>query len=345
MILLSEMYFGNSLLSYIIAFVIIFFGFFIGKSFNWLINNFVLKLVKKTETRLDDIIFEKLESHFSYIVIFFGLKLGLKQLILPQQIDFISNQLLFILITITISHAISRFFDALIEEYLVPLTEKSKNQVEFLPILRKSLSFSIWIIAIILIMNNAGYNVTSLLAGLGLGGLAFAMASKDYISNIFGGMTIFMDKTFKIKDRIRIGKFDGNIKEIGIRSTKLKTFDGTIVTIPNSQFTESMVENVSQAPSKKVIINLGITYETPLKKIEKLQKILPKITEENDNTKDDVIISLNHFGDFSLNIYFAFYIKNSSDYFKTVNEIHMEILKQFTKEKIDFAYPTQKMIK
>ncbi len=342
----STIYLGNSIQSYTIAFGIIFLGVFLGKSFNWLTKNILSKLVQKSKTRLDDIILEKLEKHLANILILFGIKIGLAQLILTEQVTILADQIIFILMTLIVAHGISRFLDALIEEYFVPLTEKSTNsETQFLPVIRKALNFAIWIIATILIINHAGYNVTSLLAGLGLGGLAFAMASKDYISNIFGGMTIFMDKTFKIKDKIKIGNYNGKVQEIGLRSTKLKTKEGTIITIPNSKFTGSMVENVSKAPAKKVSINLGITYETPLKKIEKAQKILLKIALDNQFVKNDSIVSFNHFGDSALNILFVIYVKKTANYFETMNDIHFEILKKFTKEQIEFAYPTQKIVK
>ena len=133
---------------------------------------------------------------------------------------------------------------------------------QLLPVVRKGLRATIWILGILVALNNAGYNVGALLAGLGIGGLALAMAAKDTVANIFGGVTIFTDKPFKINERIKLGGFDGTITEIGIRSTRLKTLEGRVVTIPNAKFTGGMVENVSMEPSRKVVLNLGLVYDT-----------------------------------------------------------------------------------
>ncbi|MBN1783703.1 MAG: mechanosensitive ion channel family protein [Alphaproteobacteria bacterium] len=342
--ILSTIYFGNTVQNYAIAFGLIFIGLFLARSITWFAKNILLRLAQKSETRLDDIIVERLENPFASIVMLMGFELGLSQLVLPQAITFWADQIIFILMTFIVAQGVSGLINALTEEYFS--TEKvSASSMQVVPVLRKALHFFIWTIAVIMMINHAGYNVTSLLAGLGLGGLAFAMASKDYISNIFGGVTVFTDKTFKIKDRVRIGAYDGTIEEIGLRSTQLKTLDGTIVTIPNSQFTGSMVENVSKETARKIKINLGIVYETPIKKIEKIQKILEKMAKDNPDVKDDVIVSLNQFGDFALNILFIFYVKKGADILKTINDIHIEILKQFEKEKIEFAYPTRRVIK
>jgi len=153
--------------------------------------------------------------------------------------------------------------DALFEEYLVPLAEKTETTLDdqLLHVVRKLLRFVIWALGVIIGLNNAGYNVGALLAGLGIGGLALAMAAKDTVSNIFGGFTIFTDKPFQIGDRIRIDGFDGTVEEIGMRSTRLRTLAGTLVTIPNSRFSDSSVECVSAEPSRKVVATLGLTYD------------------------------------------------------------------------------------
>lgn len=106
----------------------------------------------------------------------------------------------------------------------------------------------------IVALNNAGYDVGALIAGLGIGGLALAMAARDTVSNVFGGFTIFTDRPFTLNDRIKVSGFDGTVDEIGIRSTRLRTLAGTLVTIPNSTFSESAVENVSAEPSRKVVM-------------------------------------------------------------------------------------------
>ena len=167
------------------------------------------------------------------------------------------------------------------------------------------------------------------------------MAAKDTVSNVFGGFTIFTDKPFKIKDRIKIGGFDGTVSEIGIRSTRLTTLEGRVVTIPNAKFADSMVENVSLEPNRKVVLNLGLTYDTSAENMKLAMKLLKDIIDSNNDTEDNCLISFNSFGDFSLGILFIYYIRKNSDILNTQTDINIEILKQFNENKLEFAFPTQ----
>lgn len=160
-------------------------------------------------------------------------------------------------------------------------------------------------------LNNAGYDVAALLAGLGIGGLAMAMAAKDTVANIFGGFTIFTDQPFRVGDRIKAAGYDGEVQEIGVRSTRLKTLEGRIVTIPNSQIADSPVENVSCEPSRKVTLNLGLTYDTTPEGMAKAMVILDEINAEHPNTEDNAKVFFNAFGDFAMNIQYIYYITKS----------------------------------
>lgn len=251
---------------------------------------------------------------------------------------------IWVLITINIAWLITRLFDSLFEEYIVPLADKTAGDLDdqLLPVVRKGVKILIWTLAIIIALDNAGYNIGALLAGLGIGGLLIAMAAKDTVGNIFGGITIYTDKPFKIKDRIRVLGFDGTVSEIGIRSTKIKTLSGTQVTIPNSTFSESAVENVSREPNRKITLNIGLTYDTSPDKMKKAQEILKNISiKHKEMITDNYLISFTTFGDFSLGILFIYYIKKSADILKTQNSINLDILTQYNKNKINMAFPTQ----
>ena len=167
------------------------------------------------------------------------------------------------------------------------------------------------------------------------------MAAKDTIANIFGGFMIFMDKPFKLKDRIKIVGVDGTVKEIGLRSTRIQTLEGRLVTIPNMKFTENPVENVSAEPHRKVVLNLGLTYDTTPKKMELALKTLKSIAKKNKNIDEKILLSFNGFGDFAMNILFIYYIKKSSDILETQTKMNTAILTEFNKNKLEFAFPSQ----
>jgi MscS family membrane protein len=199
----------------------------------------------------------------------------------------------------------------------------------------------VWSVGTIVALNNAGYDVGALIAGLGIGGLALAMAAKDTVSNVFGGFTVFTDRPFVVNDRVRVAGYDGTIKEVGVRSTRLQTLEGRIVTIPNSTFSDSPVENVSLEPSRKVIVDLGLTYDTSPEGMRRAMEILQEITADSEGVEDNVITAFTAFGDSAMTIKLIYYIAKSADILATQSEVNMQILERFSAEKLEFAYPTQ----
>jgi MscS family membrane protein len=303
----------------------------------------VKKATKRTKSKIDDIIVDMLEEPIVLGMTIFGLWYGFRQLVFPESINSWVNTVYHVMIAFTVTWLIARLVDSIIKEYLVPLAEKTESTMDdqMIPVIRKGLRSVIWILGILVALNNAGYNVGALLAGLGIGGLALAMAAKDTVANVFGGITIFTDKPFKINDRVKLNGFDGMITEIGIRSTRLKTLEGRIVTIPNSKFTDGMVENVSVEPSRKVVLNLGLVYDTSSEQLEKAMEILKEIGTGNPSTEDDVLVGFNDFGASALGILFIYYIRKDADIIATQSSINLAIKRKFEEHKLEMAFPTQ----
>ena len=166
---------------------------------------------------------------------------------------------------------------SILEYMMTRLTEKTKSTFDdsLVPVVRKVLRVIITIaIALFIAQTVFQWDMPALLAGLGIGGLAFALAAKDMLANLFGSVTIFSDRPFKRGERVKIGGFDGVIEDIGFRSTKLRTLAGHLVTLPNSVVVNEGVENISQRPSIKRVLNVTITYDTPPEKVELAVNIL-----------------------------------------------------------------------
>lgn len=339
----SKEFYYNTIGEWAIALLILLGSFVIAKLIYWIFGNIVKVASRKTKTKIDDIIVDMLEEPIILGLTIFGLWYGFRQLVFPESINDWVNTVYMVMVAITITWLIARLMDAIIKEYLVPLTEKTESTMDdqMIPVIRKGLRAVIWILGIIVALNNAGYNVGALLAGMGIGGLAMAMAAKDTVANIFGGITIFTDKPFKINDRVKLNGFDGNITEIGIRSTRLKTLAGRIVTIPNSKFTDGMVENVTVEPSRKVALNLGLVYETPAAKMEEALELLKEIASQNSSLEENTVIGFNNFGDFSLGILFIYYIKSGENIIATQSAINLEIMRKFEAHGLEMAFPTQ----
>ena len=339
----TQTYYGNTLQSWLTALVIMMLSVMLGKFLYWFFSKFIRRLTSKSETKLDDIIVNMIEEPIVFMVVVLGFWVALRTLTLPESFVFAIDSGYQVIIALLVGWLLTRLFDALYQQYLIPLTENSQTDLDdqLAPIISKGIKMIIWAMAIIIGLNNAGYDVAGLIAGLGIGGLALAMASKDTVSNIFGGFTIFTDKPFTINDRIKVAGFDGNVIEIGIRSTRLRTLDGRVVTIPNAKFADAPVENVTWEPSRKVKVDLGLTYDTSPEKMKMAMSILEEINKKSENTEDDCIISFNAFGDFSMNIMFIYYIRKDASIAGTQTEINMEVLQRFNDEKLEFAFPTQ----
>lgn len=341
---LEKQFYWNTVGEWLIALAIILGSVLLGRVVFWVLSNIVKKLTAKTKTNIDDIIIDMIEEPIAFAVSILGIWYGLDSLNLPDAGHIWINRIYYLLIIFNIAWLINRVLDALIEEYLVPIIEKSESDLDdqLLPILRKGIHAAVWIMAVIIGLNNAGYDVGALIAGLGIGGLAFALAAQDTVANFFGGVTIFVDKPFTVNDWIIIEGHEGIVEEVGIRSTRIRTFPGRLITIPNKVFAESAIENVSVEPSRRVILTLGLTYDTTEERIQEALDILKAVHEDKrEHLEEKVLTLFDSFGDFSLNVKFIYYIKKGEDVFNLNSEINLEILKRFNAAGLDFAFPTQ----
>lgn len=344
---LNKDFYGNTIQDWAISFGIILSALIIGKILYWIIGKFVKKAAAKTKSGLDDLLVDKLEEPVVYGLIIIGFYWGFQRLSFGQSIDGFFNHVFIIIIALNVTWLFVRVVDSLIEEYVMPIVSRSESDLDdqLMPVIRKTVKAAMWALGIIIGLNNAGFDVAALIAGLGIGGLALALAAQDTVKNIFGGIMVFIDKPFKITDRIKVNGWDGTVEEIGVRSTRIRTLEGRLVTMPNGQFSDNAVENVTREPSRKVVINLGLTYETSPDNMEKAIQMLKDTAAKNDGVDKDVSVGFNTWGDFAMGILFIYYIKSQSDILETQTEINMQILRQFNEAGLEFAYPTQTIYK
>lgn len=335
--------FGNPLIDWAITGVLIVASVIGAKILYWVMSNILRKAFKKTKNQLDDLLLDRLESPMAYFLGTFGIWKSIDWLTLTEIAEGRVDKVFYLVTVIFVAWALSRVVEALIKTYLSPIVEKSDSDLDdqILPLLTKTLKIVIWSMAIVIGLNNAGYDVGAIVAGLGIGGLALALAAQDSVKNLFGGFTIFTDKPFKIKDRVKVAGFDGNIEEIGIRSTRLRTLEGRMVTIPNSKFADSAIENVTSEPNRKVVLNLGLTYDTDELGVQKAIDIARSIVEGHEETDPAVAVGFNAFNDSALNVIVVYRIVSGGDILGTQTTINLEILKQFNAAKLEFAFPTQ----
>ena len=345
---LDYLFLENTVKNWAIALGIILGTFIATKLFYWFIANFIKKLTAKTKTNLDDVLIEKLEKPIRYSILIFGYWVAIHYLKISNSalLSFLEG-IASLSLVLTLTSTASKVFDALVTEVVLPLIEKTEGGADnyILPVLSKAVKGIIWTFGIIIGLDNIGFDITAMIAGLGIGGLALALAAQDSVKNIFAGIMIFVDKPFKVKERIQIQGYDGTVEEVGLRSTRIRTLDGRIVTIPNSTFTDNSVVNVTSQPSLKIVLNLGLTYDTDEDGMQKGVDILTQIVADHSTIlESDCSAGFKDFGDFSLGILFVYYIKPDAHWLDSQNTICKEVLKRFNAAGLDFAFPTQTLL-
>ena len=223
--------------------------------------------------------------------------------------------------------------DSTIDDVLVPLVGKTLRL------------FIITLGGIIIIQNLTGVEIGPLLASLGIGGVAVALAAKDSIANFFGTLTVLFDKPFQVGDRIVLENYDGVVENVGFRSTRIRLLSGHLVTIPNEKVINSGLENIGKRPFIRWLTNIGITYDTPPDKIEKAVEIIESILENHEGLNPDLPprVYFNGFNDWSLNIMVIvwYHPPNYWDLQSWIQRTCLEITRQFHAHDIDFAFPSQ----
>ena len=237
---------------------------------------------------------------------------------------------------------------SLVDLQLKRWTKKSDGTINDLlvPLVNKTLRALIIVLGgVIILQNMTGIEIGPLLASLGIGGIAVALAAKDSIANFFGTLTIVFDKPFKPGERILIDGHDGTVESVGFRSTRIRTLTGHLLTIPNEKVTNSSIENIGRRPNIRWLANIGITYDTPPEKIEQAVAIIKEILHNHEGMREDAPprVYFNNFNDWSLNIMVVAWY-HPADYWAYMDWLEktcLEIMRRFARAGINFAFPSQ----
>lgn len=338
--MLTKTFYGNTVLDWIYASLIIITAVVLGRALYWLIGKTIKRLAAKTRTRLDDILVDMLEEPIVFAVIICGIWYGLRVLTLADATRGIVDKAVDALLILNVAWLITRVFDALIKEYLIPFAQKTKSDLDdhLVPIISKGIKVSVWTIALIMAMDNAGYDVFSIMAGLGIGGLAFALAAQDTVGNFFGSIAIFLDKPFKVGDRIQVRGFDGVVTAVGLRSTRIRTrYEGRIVTIPNQLVAKDDVVNVESEHGRQVFSVYRLTPDMNDEQITGAMELLKKIARSDEDTQEKVVSGFFAITEYSRDIMLLYWVKPDASNLQTRTRINLEIVRQFKENNIELV--------
>ncbi len=334
---------NNTLQAYSYALIAFFISYIILKFFRYSILTRLEKLAKKTNTEIDDVLISAIKGLHGFFYFLLSLFIAIQQLVVPQILTKVILYLLNILIVYYIASGISLFITKTTSK-IVKKKEK-EDQIDDIPsieLIGKASKAILWLFATVLLLSNLGYDVSTLIAGLGISGIAIAFALQNILSDIFASFSIHFDKPFQKGDYIVIGTDSGTVEKIGIKSTRIKTLQGQELVVSNKELTTTRVNNYKKMEKRRIVFNIGVTYDTSSTKLEKIPNLVTNIIKNQKLAEPDRV-HFNNFGDFSLGFEIVYYMLDSdyTVYMDTQEKINLDIKKAFEKEKIEMAFPTQ----
>jgi small-conductance mechanosensitive channel len=311
-----------------------------------IIKNRFVRLIRESKTDLDDLTLPFIQGTRWFTFLGLGIYLGCLFLTLPTEIQMWINRGFRILLTIQvgfwgmglISFYIERQVDAKLEED----QGADATTLDALGLLGK---IALWVILTLVILDNLDVEISSLVASLGIGGIAVALAVQNILGDLFSSLTITLDKPFVIGDFIVIDDFEGDVEDIGLKSTRIRSLSGEELIFSNTDLLNSRIRNYKHLEKRRISFSFGITYGTPVEKI----KTIPEIVMEIITPMELIEFERVHFrelGDSSLNFNVVYYVLHHeySTALDIQQEINLALYERFNKEGIEFAFPTQTVI-
>ena len=332
---------GNSLLEYLYALGVFLILVLVLKLFMLYLVKKLQKVAEKTSTDLDDTligIVESLKPPFYYFLSFYLATYSIK---ISDLFKNITEGILTILIVYQIVITSQILIDYVLGKKFKGKEDNLETQAA-IDTIGKITKFVLWVLGIMLVLSNLGVDVTSLIAGLGIGGVAIAFALKEILADLFSSFAIYFDKPFKIGDSIQVGNDRGTVIKIGIMTTRLKTPQGEELVMSNRELVSSRIQNFKKLKERRGLFSFGVAYETPVNLLRNIPNDIKQIISSIEGVRFDRA-HFNRFDESALNFDVVYYVE-SSDYVKYANtqqEINLKILEKFEEKGIEMAYPTR----
>lgn len=340
--MLEKELWGNTLESWGISILIIVGTVLVVKLLSYLSKKYLKPFVTRTSNRLDDVAYYSMDSPILFAIMLLGIWISIHRLVYPDNFVNVVDSAYGILIVLDITWIFARLSGSLLQVYWGHHADGQANKM--LPIVKRTILVLVWIIGLVMALSNVGVNISALLGTLGIGGIAFALAAQDTVKNVFGAFTILTDKPFTIGDTIHIDNYEGTVVDVGVRSTKIRDYDGRIITLPNYKVTDASIINISTEPMRRVVMKVGLTYDTTPEKMKEALDILraiPRRVENASSNPSDAIANFSDYTDSALVITFMYYIVKQGNVLKVPSDVNMEILSSFNKAGLEFAFPTR----
>jgi MscS family membrane protein len=335
----------NTFGQYLLSFCLLLATFVVRKIFLLIFAKRLRAWTEKSKFTYDVNVVRAFEGPFAALIFLIGIFAAIRVLTLDAPLQaFIINAFEVGLLAILFWAGL-RLIDV-VGVILTDIAEKRRLGIyHFIPLIRKTARVFFVIIGSILIIQNLGYSVGSLLAGLGIGGLAIALAAQESLGNFFGSISIAADRTFKVGDWIVVGdRVDGTVEEIGLRSTKVRTWSRTLLTIPNKLIANEVVENWSKMPNRRVRQVVGVSYSTTRENMDGLVKDIEQLLRNNPEVDQKfIMVRFTDFGESSLDILVYYFTRpiGWAEHLRVRQEMNLAIMGLVEQRQTSIAFPTR----
>lgn len=336
---LEAVYFGNTVLQYIEAIGIFAVAFLVFGLLQKVVINRLEKLAERSKTTIDDAAIKVVKSIKPGFYAFIALFLGYQRLVFPEIVDTVFGGALIVWIAYQVVVALQILVDYVLSRWKSEDDVATSAAYDFLGSIVKVL---LWIFAFIFVLSNFGINITTLIAGLGIGGIAIAFALQKILGDLFSSFAIYFDKPFVVGDTIQVGSFMGTVQKIGIKTTRIRSLQGEEIIVSNQKLTSEDVQNYGRMEERRTVFQFGVLYETPVEKLREIPGMVREIFENIENTRLDRV----HFrtlGDSAL-IFEVTYFALRPDFELALDiqqDINLTLMERCKEKGIEFAYPTQ----
>jgi small-conductance mechanosensitive channel len=330
---------GNTVYDYLLAVGIFVLLAVVFKGVQWIAIRSVEGVTKRTKTEWDDAvvtIIKTIKPPFYWYVSFY---VAIQYL----NVEGVAKKIVSFILVAWFVYQVIVGIRILIDFYVQQRLSKTDKGAQAATHLIHSLaSITLWVVGILFLMQNFGVNVTSLIAGLGIGGIAIALAAQNVLADLFSSLAIYFDKPFVPGDFVEVGTSKGIVQKIGIKTTRIKALDGEEIVVPNTEMTGAALKNIGRMKERRVLFTLGVVYETPTAKMKMIPDLIKNIITEEKEVKFDRV-HFKKFSDSSLDFEIVYYVKSKDyDTYMDINHrVMMEIKQVFENEHIEMAYPTQ----
>ncbi len=337
---------GNTATHYVISAVFIVGAILLRRFLTTIFFNQLKKLASKTETTLDDKLFPAMESPVATFVMVTGIFAALKVLKLSETADHsiaAGSTVAFSLVTFW---GLLRAFDAIIDHAAEIAKVKQMGIAAFMPWIKKSLIAGFVVVGTLMTVQSLGYNVSTILQGLGIGGLAFALAAQDTIANLFGSLVVAIDQPFKIGETVKIGTHTGTVEDIGLRSTKIRLIDKSLVVMPNKLVSSEAIVNLSRFTQRRVEQVIGLTYDTTSEQLAVIVEDFRGILlAEPEVDPTSVMVFFRDLSTSSLDVWVVYASRGADlkEGFALKQRMNLAIMRAVAARRLSFAYPTSVM--